>query len=144
MEKAKERKFYRIRAEKSTQLSRGNERGKFGGVVRAEDCSGRRAAAVWHDLPAALESFIEDASKEVEEAEIAIKEQLRRNPDNINALCSLLELKVEGRNIKRAIEVIDRLIMLEPEKFEWPLLKANMLLYNSDLQRNLPFRILAP
>ncbi|KAK7284233.1 hypothetical protein RJT34_18975 [Clitoria ternatea] len=101
--------------------------------------------------PAASESFTEHASKEVEEAERAIEEQLSRNPDDTDALRSLLELKVRGRNIEGAIEVIDRLIALEPEEFEWPLLKANMLLYNSDLEsaRNLfeeilqkdPFRV---
>ena len=40
-----------------------------------------------------------------------------------------MELRIKARKFKEAIEVIDRLIELEPQEFEWPLLKANIFSY---------------
>ncbi|KAK7301528.1 hypothetical protein RJT34_12394 [Clitoria ternatea] len=75
------------------------------------------------------ESFTEDVSKEVEEAEKAIEEQLRRNPDDTDALRSLLEVKVKGHNIEGAIkkdlfhvEVYHGLVMVTSDSNE-PLTK---------------------
>lgn len=43
-----------------------------------------------------------------------------------------MEVKVTERKIKEAIRIIDRLIELEPEEFEWPLLKAQMYVHNGE------------
>ncbi len=40
-----------------------------------------------------------------------------------------MELRIKARKFKEAIEVIDRLTELEPQEFEWPLLKANIFSY---------------
>ncbi|RYR03208.1 hypothetical protein Ahy_B06g082057 isoform D [Arachis hypogaea] len=49
-----------------------------------------------------------------------------------------MELKIRARKIDEAIGIIDRLIELEPQESEWPLLKAHMHVYNDqvDLARN--------
>jgi tetratricopeptide (TPR) repeat protein len=59
----------------------------------------------------------------------SIEEQLSQDPDDTEALKSLMELRIKARKFKEAIEVIDRLTELEPQEFEWPLLKANIFSY---------------
>ncbi|KAK4272945.1 hypothetical protein QN277_021430 [Acacia crassicarpa] len=69
-----------------------------------------------------------------EENQRAIDEKLSNNPNDTDALRSLIEVKVRARKIEEAIQVIDRLIELEPEEFEWPLLKAHMYVYNGNYE----------
>lgn len=56
------------------------------------------------------------------------------NPDDVEALRFLMEIKVKAQKIDEAINVIDRLIQLEPNDFEWPLMKAHVFIYNGDYQ----------
>ncbi|OIW11223.1 hypothetical protein TanjilG_28314 [Lupinus angustifolius] len=74
-----------------------------------------------------------------EESERVLESRLSENPNDIEALRNLVQLKIRARKANEAIEVIERLIELEPEEFEWPLLKANMHVYNDDyeLARNM-------
>ncbi|GAU23052.1 hypothetical protein TSUD_337000 [Trifolium subterraneum] len=74
----------------------------------------------------------ENTSTERELAEKLIEEQLRKNPNNAEALRDLMVVKIKAQKVDEAIEVIDRLIQIEPEETEWPLLKANMYIYNED------------
>lgn len=69
-----------------------------------------------------------------EEKEKIIEEKLSSNPNDTGALRSLMEVKISARKIEEAIQVIDRLIELEPQDFEWPLMKAHMYIYNGDYQ----------
>ncbi|KAL1313599.1 hypothetical protein HN51_040187 [Arachis hypogaea] len=73
-----------------------------------------------------------------EEKEKEIEEHLSTNASDIEALRTLMELKIRARKIDEAIGIIDRLIELEPQESEWPLLKAHMHVYNDqvDLARN--------
>lgn len=64
-----------------------------------------------------------------EERERIVEDELSHNPDNIEALRSLMEVRIKARKLKEAIEVLDRLIELEPEEYEWPLLRANIYSY---------------
>ncbi|KAJ1375535.1 Tetratricopeptide-like helical domain superfamily [Sesbania bispinosa] len=82
--------------------------------------------------PPTVESSTENAALNEEEAERAIDDRLSNNPNDTEALRALMELKIKARKIDEAIGVIDRLIELEPEEHEWPLLKANMFIYNDD------------
>ncbi|PKI62134.1 hypothetical protein CRG98_017507 [Punica granatum] len=43
-----------------------------------------------------------------------------------------MEVKIKSRKLQEAIEIIDRLIELEPDENEWPLLKANLYNYSGD------------
>ncbi|XP_027351790.1 protein SLOW GREEN 1, chloroplastic-like [Abrus precatorius] len=83
--------------------------------------------------PPTVESSPEFASSE--EAERVLEERLSSNPGDKEALQALMECKIRARNVDGAIEVLDRLIELEPEEWEWPLLKANMYIYNGDNER---------
>ncbi|TKY62229.1 SLOW GREEN 1 protein [Spatholobus suberectus] len=78
--------------------------------------------------PAAAESSVESA----EEAERALEERLGANPGDADALHALMECKIRARKMDEAIGVLDRLIEVEPEECEWPLLKANMHIYNDE------------
>lgn len=75
---------------------------------------------------------VESETAAAEEAERAIEERLSNHPGDIEALRALMELKIRARKIDETIGVIDRLIEIEPEEMEWPLLKANMHMYNDD------------
>ncbi|XP_061366651.1 protein SLOW GREEN 1, chloroplastic-like [Gastrolobium bilobum] len=81
--------------------------------------------------PPTVESSTENASNE-EENERVIEERLSSNPGDTEALRALMEIKIKARKIDEAIGVIDRLIELEPEELEWPLLKANMHVFNDN------------
>ncbi|CAJ1896652.1 unnamed protein product [Sphenostylis stenocarpa] len=67
-----------------------------------------------------------------EEAKRVLEERLSANPADSDALRALMECKIKARKIDEAFDVLDRLIELQPEEYEWPLLKANMLIYNDD------------
>ncbi|KAF5750975.1 chloroplast lumen common family protein [Tripterygium wilfordii] len=67
-----------------------------------------------------------------EEQERALQEQLNRQPDDIEALRSLMEVKIKSRKLSEAIQIVDRLIELEPYDEEWPLLKAHIFSYSGD------------
>ncbi|KAK4583511.1 hypothetical protein RGQ29_026302 [Quercus rubra] len=67
-----------------------------------------------------------EESINTEETESSIEDRLSQDPEDIEALKSLMEVRIKARKLKEAIQVIDRLIELEPEEFEWPLLKANI------------------
>lgn len=45
-----------------------------------------------------------------------------------------MEVKIKSRNLPEAIDLIDRLIELEPEEKEWPILKANIFSHSGDSQ----------
>lgn len=86
-------------------------------------------------MPPTVESSTESMeNSRNEENERTIEEQLSNNPNDTDALRSLIEVKIRARKLEEAIQVIDRLIELEPEEFEWPLLKAHMYIYNGDYE----------
>ncbi|KAK2647615.1 hypothetical protein Ddye_015104 [Dipteronia dyeriana] len=91
------------------------------------------AAPVAPPAPAAVESADEDDVSN-EEKEKAIEQHLAENPADTDALRSLMEVKLKSRKLQEAIEVIDRLIEVEPDEFEWPLLKAQVNTYTGDFE----------
>ncbi|KAF8110607.1 hypothetical protein N665_0081s0039 [Sinapis alba] len=70
----------------------------------------------------------------LEEEEISLEKHLTSHPDDVSALRSLMEVKIKSRNLLEAIELINRLIELEPEEKEWPILKANIFTQIGDLE----------
>lgn len=68
------------------------------------------------------------------ETERNIQEHLSKHPDDVEALRSLMEIRLKLRKLPEAIEVIDRLIELEPDEFELPLLKSQVLSYSGDFE----------
>ncbi|KAG2309239.1 hypothetical protein Bca52824_028987 [Brassica carinata] len=73
-----------------------------------------------------------DAS--LEEEERSLEHHLSSHPDDVSALRSLMEVKIKSRNLLEAIDLINRLIELEPEEKEWPILKANIFSHSGDSQ----------
>nr|GMC83002.1 protein SLOW GREEN 1, chloroplastic-like [Ipomoea batatas] len=60
------------------------------------------------------------------ETEKALQERLAANPNDVAALQSLMESKIQNRNIGDAISIANRLIELEPSETEWPLLRNHL------------------
>ncbi|KAL2897361.1 protein SLOW GREEN 1 chloroplastic [Bienertia sinuspersici] len=71
----------------------------------------------------------------VEEREKKLEEVLGSNPDDVDVLKSLIEVKVKSKKLGEAVDVINRLIELEPEESEWPLLKCHMYSYLGEFRK---------
>ncbi|KAJ9180765.1 hypothetical protein P3X46_008974 [Hevea brasiliensis] len=90
--------------------------------------------------PVASQATVEptkESSKEnvsYEEQERDLEEHLARHPDDTEALRSLMEVRIKARKLLGAIEVVDRLIELEPSEDEWPLLKAQIYSYSGEFE----------
>ncbi|CAL0326823.1 unnamed protein product [Lupinus luteus] len=99
----------------------------------------RHMPVVAAPLPSLSTVTSEQSTEAAEESERVVESRLSENPNDTEALRALVQLKIRARKAKEAIQVIERLIELEPEEFEWPLLKANMHVYNDDyeLARNM-------
>ncbi|GMY14620.1 protein SLOW GREEN 1, chloroplastic-like [Fagus crenata] len=83
----------------------------------------------YHHKPSIAATTAPPPTVESTDTASSIEEQLSQDPDDTEALKSLMELRIKARKFKEAIEVIDRLTELEPQEFEWPLLKANIFSY---------------
>uniref|UniRef100_A0A6N2LEP6 dual-specificity kinase n=2 Tax=Salix viminalis TaxID=40686 RepID=A0A6N2LEP6_SALVM len=78
-----------------------------------------------------------ESSKEnvsFEELERALQDHLSQNPNDIESLRSLMEVRIKSKKLLEAIEVVDRLIELEPNEDEWPLLKSQIYTYSGDFE----------
>lgn len=87
--------------------------------------------------PASVESILsetdDDSVSEVER-ERTLEEFLDSHPDDVRALQALMETKIKLRKLPEAIDAIDRLILLQPDEKEWPLLRAHLHLYGGDTE----------
>nr|KYP47490.1 hypothetical protein KK1_030887 [Cajanus cajan] len=72
------------------------------------------------------------AEEVAQEAERALEEHLTANPEYTDTLHALMECKIKARKIEEAMAVLDRLIEVDLEEYEWSLLKANMHIYNDE------------
>ncbi|OWM82342.1 protein SLOW GREEN 1, chloroplastic-like [Punica granatum] len=79
-----------------------------------------------------VEPSEQSAENNIKEEESTIEEHVNKYPDDVESLRSLMEVKIKSRKLQEAIEIIDRLIELEPDENEWPLLKANLYNYSGD------------
>ncbi|KAA8518854.1 hypothetical protein F0562_016372 [Nyssa sinensis] len=83
--------------------------------------------------PPAVETTTNDAVSD-EEKERVVEERLLSEPDDVQNLRNLMEMKIKNRKVQEAIDIIERLIKLEPNDVEWPLLKAHLYCYSGDLE----------
>ncbi|KAJ9694560.1 hypothetical protein PVL29_010173 [Vitis rotundifolia] len=67
-----------------------------------------------------------------EEKERTVEEYVESHPDDVEGLKSLMEVKIKNRKLQEAVGVIERLIQLEPDDKEWPLLKAHLYSYSGE------------
>ncbi|KAG5223616.1 protein SLOW GREEN [Salix suchowensis] len=91
--------------------------------------------------PVAVSSSTVDPTKEsskenvsFEEQERALQDHLAQNPSDVEALRSLMEVRIKSKKLLEAIEVVDRLIELEPNEDEWSLLKSQIYTYSGDFE----------
>ncbi|GAV62673.1 TPR_9 domain-containing protein [Cephalotus follicularis] len=70
----------------------------------------------------------------LEDQERILENTLSRDPDDTEALRSLMEVKIKSRKLDEAIDVINRLISLEPDEIEWPILKAQCYSYSGEFE----------
>ncbi|KFK36629.1 hypothetical protein AALP_AA4G149000 [Arabis alpina] len=84
--------------------------------------------------PVTVTPTVESLDASFEEEERSLEEFLVSNPKDVDSLRSLMEVKIKSRKLIEAVEVIDRLIELEPEEKEWPILKANIFSHSGDLE----------
>ncbi|CAK9323239.1 unnamed protein product [Citrullus colocynthis] len=78
--------------------------------------------------PPTVESVKESTEDEASqgEKERVLEEQLVNNPKDVEALRSLMEVRVKARKFPEAVKILDLLIELEPDDLEWLVLKANV------------------
>ena len=83
------------------------------------------------ETPAQTVQF-DDISENISEDEKIkfLEEFLDSNPDDIKALRSLMELKIKTHKLPEAIDIVDRLTVLEPGEKDLPLLKAHLQSYD--------------
>uniref|UniRef100_A0A2P2J616 Uncharacterized protein n=1 Tax=Rhizophora mucronata TaxID=61149 RepID=A0A2P2J616_RHIMU len=81
-----------------------------------------------------IKESLSNENVSLEEQERILDEHLSRNPDNVEVLRSLMEVKIKSRKLPEAIECLDRLIELEPTEDEWPLLKGQIYNFSGDTE----------
>ncbi|KAG2335001.1 hypothetical protein Bca52824_006181 [Brassica carinata] len=52
--------------------------------------------------------------------------------NDIEALQSLMKIKLQSKNLDQSLEILNRLISLDPEEQEWRILKAQVQTYGGD------------
>ncbi|KAG7553871.1 Tetratricopeptide repeat [Arabidopsis suecica] len=74
------------------------------------------------------------SSRQKEEEEAALEKHLTNNPNDVEALQSLMKIKFQSKNLEHALEILNRLIEIEPEEQEWRILKAQVQTYGGDFE----------
>ncbi|XP_010553027.1 PREDICTED: protein SLOW GREEN 1, chloroplastic [Tarenaya hassleriana] len=74
----------------------------------------------------------EEDEVSLEQQEAALEQHLASNPNDVEALQSLVKIKFQSQKLRQAITILDRLIEIEPDEHEWPVLKAQLQTYNGD------------
>ncbi|KAG9453852.1 hypothetical protein H6P81_006756 [Aristolochia fimbriata] len=74
----------------------------------------------------------EDSVTDIEK-EKTLEEYSDSHPDDVSGLKALMEVKIKLQKLLEAIDVIDRLIVLQPEEKEWPLLRGHLCLYSGEV-----------
>ncbi|KAJ0235090.1 TPR_REGION domain-containing protein [Hirschfeldia incana] len=64
--------------------------------------------------------------------ESALEKHLANNPNDLEALQSLMKIKLQSKNLDQSLEILNRLISLDPEEQEWRILKAQVQTYGGD------------
>ncbi|KAL3628589.1 hypothetical protein CASFOL_027635 [Castilleja foliolosa] len=68
------------------------------------------------------------------EREKLIEEQLLSNPSDVDGLKNLMEIKIKSKKLPEAIEIIEKLIKLEPDEIEWPMMRAHLHAHQGDFE----------
>ncbi|KAK6942915.1 hypothetical protein RJ641_028292 [Dillenia turbinata] len=94
-----------------------------------------RSSAISATIPPPQPPPTVESAASYEQTEKIIDEQLSSNPEDTEALRALLEVKIKTRKLNEAIEVIDKLLKLEPNEPEWPLMKCHIYSHNGENEK---------
>ncbi|KAE8692464.1 zinc finger family protein [Hibiscus syriacus] len=75
-----------------------------------------------------------DKGASLQDQEKTLQQKLSKNPNDIETLRSLMEVRIRLKKLQQSIEVINRLIQLEPQDPEWPMLKSQIHSYAGDFE----------
>ncbi|KAK8561822.1 hypothetical protein V6N12_048881 [Hibiscus sabdariffa] len=92
------------------------------------------ALASLSTLPS-VETSSKDTVASLQNQEKALQQKLGKNPNDVETLRSLMEVRIKLKKLQQAVEVINRLIQLEPSDPEWPMLKAQIHSYAGDFDK---------
>lgn len=56
------------------------------------------------------------------------------NPNDVESLKNLMELKIKEKKVPEAIAILEKLIQIEPEDLDWRLLRCHMHVYQENLE----------
>ncbi|MBA0567334.1 hypothetical protein Golax_009509 [Gossypium laxum] len=89
-------------------------------------------------LAALTTPIVETATREsmvsLEEQEKTLVQKLGKTPNDVETLRSLMEVRIKLKKLQQAIDVIERLIRLEPQDPEWPMLRAQIHSYAGNFE----------
>ncbi|KAI3474468.1 hypothetical protein Pfo_029329 [Paulownia fortunei] len=91
------------------------------------------AIAAPNSPPPTVETAEKDSILD-EEREKLLEEHLLSNPNDIDGLKNLMEIKIKSKKIPEAIEILDKLMELEPEEVEWPIMRAHLYAYHGEFE----------
>lgn len=68
------------------------------------------------------------------EKEKSLEEHLLHHPNDVEALRNLMEIRVKNQKPQEAISILEKLIELEPNETEWPLMKSHLHIYAGEIE----------
>ncbi|WOG91222.1 hypothetical protein DCAR_0310470 [Daucus carota subsp. sativus] len=77
---------------------------------------------------------VEQGAVSDEEKEKNLELLVNDSPGDVQALKNLMEIKIKNKKVGEATGILDKLMALEPEDKEWPLLKSHLFVYSGDVE----------
>ncbi|CAH8321922.1 unnamed protein product [Eruca vesicaria subsp. sativa] len=71
---------------------------------------------------------------QISSEEASLEKHLATNPNDLESLQSLMKIKLQSKNLDQALEILNRLISLDPEEQEWRILRAQVQTYGGDFE----------
>ncbi|MBA0776766.1 hypothetical protein Gotri_011717, partial [Gossypium trilobum] len=85
-------------------------------------------------VTAIVETATRESMVSLEEQEKTLVQKLGKTPNDVETLRSLMEVRIKLKKLQQAIDVIERLIRLEPQDPEWPMLRAQIHSYAGNFE----------
>lgn len=82
------------------------------------------AAPISPTVEATTEDTVSDVGKEK-----SLEEDVLNHPNDVETLKNLIETRIKDQKPHEAISIVEKLIELEPQEQEWPLMKSHLHVY---------------
>ncbi|KAL6534245.1 hypothetical protein OROHE_013170 [Orobanche hederae] len=83
--------------------------------------------------PPTVETAERDSTLD-EEREKLLEQHLLSNPNDVVQLRDLMEIKIKNDKIPEAIQIVEKLMELEPEEIELPMLRAHLYAHHGEFE----------